>query len=46
MVMHESGVSLRQIAKTLNDRGLKTVNGGEFQPTTVKRIIERLEKVK
>ena len=44
--MHESGSSFREIAKTLNERGLRTVNGGEFHPTTVKRIIERLEKVK
>jgi DNA invertase Pin-like site-specific DNA recombinase len=41
MFMHESGISLRQIAKTLNDRGLKTINGANFQPVTVKRIIER-----
>ena len=38
--MRDDGTSLHTIAHRLNDKGIRTRNGNEFQPTTVKRILE------
>ncbi|HEY6618726.1 MAG TPA: recombinase family protein, partial [Steroidobacteraceae bacterium] len=35
--------SIRKIAEELNRRGILTPRGGEWQPTTVVRLLERLE---
>lgn len=36
--------TLREIATALNNRGVKTARGGEWAPTTVKNIIDRMER--
>lgn len=38
-----SGLSLREIARTLNDKGIVTPNGGQWFASTVSRAIARLE---
>ena len=40
--LHNSGESLRKIAATLNNLGLKTARGFEFKPTQISRLIGRL----
>ena len=35
------GLSLRGVAKALNERGVKTARGGEWQATTVRNILAR-----
>ncbi len=40
--LKEQGLSLRQIAKTLNDKGLQTVRGKEWQANSVRQLLERL----
>ena len=35
-------ISLGQIAKALNERGIRTPRGAEWQPVQVKRVLERL----
>jgi len=44
--MQKVGASLRQIAAALNDRGVKTARGGQWQATTVRNIIARAGKLK
>ncbi len=39
----KAGQSLRQICKTLNDKGIKTDRGGQWYAGTVKNIISRLD---
>jgi len=41
--LKQSGYTLQQIADHLNDEGYQTPRKGLFKPTTVKRIIERIE---
>lgn len=38
------GQSLRSIASTLNDKGIKTTNGSQWTATAVSRVIKRLEE--
>jgi len=38
--MHESGVSLRTIAQTLNGEGIPGKAGGRWYAATVKKILE------
>lgn len=38
--MHAEGKSLREIAKALNDAGLKTVRGGAWHANSVKRVLK------
>jgi hypothetical protein len=33
--------SLREVAGALNARGIRSARGGEWQPTQVKRVLER-----
>lgn len=40
--MFQAGRSMRQIAVALNDSGLKTAKGYQFQSTQVSRIVKRL----
>jgi len=40
--LREEGMTLQQIADTLNSMGLKTANGCWYYPIQVKRIIDRL----
>lgn len=40
------GNPLQQIANALNNAGVKTARGLSFKPTTVKRLIERIEQNK
>jgi DNA invertase Pin-like site-specific DNA recombinase len=35
------GLSLRGVAKALNERGVKTARGGQWQATTVRNILAR-----
>lgn len=35
------GLSLRGVAKALNERGVQTANGGQWQATTVKNLLAR-----
>jgi DNA invertase Pin-like site-specific DNA recombinase len=44
--MQNGGASLRQIAATLNERGVKTARGGQWQATTVKNIIARADRLR
>jgi len=44
--LQKDGASLRQIAAALNDRGVKTARGGQWQATTVRNIIARAGKLK
>lgn len=44
--MQKGGASLRQIAATLNERGVKTARGGQWQATTVRNIIARSDKLR
>ena len=37
----KQGLSLQQMADTLNDEGFQTSKGYGFQPTTVQRLIKR-----
>ena len=37
----KQGLSLQQMADTLNDEGFQTSKGYRFQPTTVQRLIKR-----
>lgn len=39
--LQEQGLSLRGIAKALNERGVKTARGGQWQATTVRNILIR-----
>ena len=38
-----SGMSLRQVAATLNERGVKTARGGRWQAVTVGNVLARTE---
>jgi len=40
--MRKDGLSLYQIAKTLNDEGTRTRYKKEFQAQTVKNVFERM----
>ena len=40
--MREQGKNLRDIARALNDNGIGTPRGGEWHPTSVKRLLARL----
>ncbi len=40
----ERGFTLKQGADLLNERGIKTVNGKEFKPMTVKRYLDRYQQ--
>lgn len=42
-VQKAGAASLREIADALNTRGIKTARGRHWRPTTVKRLLERLE---
>ncbi|MGI2881096.1 recombinase family protein [Vibrio furnissii] len=42
LLTHSEGFSLRKIAESLNEREVTTPNGGKWQATQVKRMIERL----
>lgn len=39
---HKSGKSLPQIATWLNQQGYKTKRGNQWQPVSVKRVLDRL----
>jgi Recombinase len=42
--IHADGIkSIRKIAEELNRRGILTPRGGEWQPTTVVRLLARWE---
>ena len=43
--MREAGSSYRGIAKFLNEGGYKSRNGGKWHPSSVKYLLDRLEKV-
>ena len=38
-----SGMSLRKVAATLNERGVKTARGGKWQAVTVRNVLARAE---
>ena len=40
----DEGQTLRQIAEVLNDQKVATARGGRWQPSTVARVIQRLEE--
>ena len=40
--LQEQGLSLRKIAEALNSQGLHTRRGGQWNSTSVKRVIERM----
>lgn len=40
--LHGAGKSLREIAGALNAAGIKAGRGGQWHPTSVKRLVERL----
>ena len=40
--LRDAGRSLREIAEELNRAGVETARGGRWQPSQVKRVIERL----
>lgn len=40
--MHQAGATLREIAGALNSAGVKTARGGEWHPTSVARVLDRL----
>ena len=40
--LRQRGMTLQEIANTLNEMGMKTAKGNEFFPTQVKRIIDRV----
>ena len=42
--MREAGSSYRGIAKHLNEGGYKSRNGGQWHPSSVKYLLDRLEK--
>ena len=39
--LRKKGMTLQQIATTLNEMGMKTSTGGIYYPTQIKRIVER-----
>ena len=41
LVMRESGASLREIARHLNDQGIPSKHGGRWHPTTVARVLNQ-----
>lgn len=43
--MREQGATLRAIAEALNTSGVPTARGGKWQPSQVKRVLERLDRV-
>ncbi len=43
--MRSSGMSLRGVADTLNERGVKTARGGKWQAATVKNVLARTNKM-
>lgn len=42
--MREAGSTLRVIAQHLNNAGVETARGGQWQPSQVKRVLDRLSK--
>ncbi|WP_147029199.1 recombinase family protein [Methylobacterium oxalidis] len=38
----EGITSVRRTAEALNERGVPTITGGQWHPTTVQRVLERL----
>ena len=40
-----TGASLRDIAKALNERGIKTARGGTWYATTVANVLDRRKRV-
>ena len=44
--LQSSGMSLRSVAKNLNERGVKTVRGGKWQAATVRNVIVRTDKLR
>ncbi len=42
--LRAQGASLRKIAEALNTSGVATARGGKWQPSQVKRVLERLDK--
>jgi len=43
--LQEANASLRDIAEALNSAGLETPRGGQWHPTSVARLIERLNRI-
>jgi DNA invertase Pin-like site-specific DNA recombinase len=41
--LRQAGQSLRQIVATLNERGIQTMRGGAWTPTTVRNVLLRAE---
>ena len=41
MPLRKKGMTLQQIASTLNEMGMKTSTGGIYYPTQIKRIVDR-----
>jgi DNA invertase Pin-like site-specific DNA recombinase len=44
--MQSSGMSLRGVANTLNERGVKTARGGKWQAATVRNVLAREVRTK
>lgn len=44
MPMREAGKTLRDIAQHLNTAGVPTARGGQWQPSQVKRVLDRLQE--
>jgi DNA invertase Pin-like site-specific DNA recombinase len=42
--LREADASLREIAEALNGAGLETPRGGQWHPTSVMRLLERIER--
>jgi hypothetical protein len=40
--LRQQGATLREIAEALNTSGVATARGGKWQPSQVKRVLERL----
>jgi DNA invertase Pin-like site-specific DNA recombinase len=40
--LRENGATLREIADALNTSGVQTARGGKWQPSQIKRVLERL----
>lgn len=41
----EGATTPRELAERLNDKGVPTARGGQWYPTTVRRVLERLEQI-
>lgn len=42
--LREKGATLQEVADALNGGGVLTPRGGEWRPTQVKRVLERLSR--